>query len=79
MEDLKNRKDICQDRHFWTVFLVAPLFWLLLVMGLQLSPDPWWPIEHSLEFLTAVLVYPVVEELFFRGILQGWLKEKKLF
>ncbi|GIX46218.1 MAG: hypothetical protein KatS3mg131_0429 [Candidatus Tectimicrobiota bacterium] len=55
-------------------FLVALLagggFWLLLGLTTSLTPLPWCQVA-SWPFLSLVLWQPVVEEILFRGILQG--------
>ncbi len=46
--------------------------WLALPFLAVVQPLP-WPHIFSLSFLVAVLWQPTVEELLFRGCLQGWL------
>ena len=46
--------------------------WLVLPLLAVVQPLP-WPHIFSLSFLVAVLWQPTVEELLFRGCLQGWL------
>lgn len=50
----------------------GPLAWLALSAWLPLQPGAAaWPL------LMGVLLMPVVEELVFRGLLQGWLLERR--
>jgi membrane protease YdiL (CAAX protease family) len=46
--------------------------WLVLPFLAVVQPLPWLYV-FSLPFLVAVLWQPLVEELLFRGCLQGWL------
>lgn len=59
-----------------------PLFWMAVVGGALVALGIWlWiPVERPSAdspitwiVLSTVIVYPVVEELVFRGALQGWL------
>jgi len=64
------------DWQFWVAFLVAPVVWIVLTQLLH-SGDirlswPGWQV-----FATVVLVYPILEELAFRGALQGMLLETR--
>jgi membrane protease YdiL (CAAX protease family) len=54
--------------------LAAPLFWVALLAMDGRSPDVSWPLRSPLQFLMATLVYPVLEELAFRGFVQGALR-----
>ena len=61
-----------QDLRLWLAVLAAPLAWLLLWL-LGLPVDREFPAIASL--LRAALVYPVLEELVFRGGIQMLLRE----
>lgn len=59
-----------------------PLFWLALAAGAVVAAGigHWVPVEAfpaispiAWPVIAMVLVYPVLEELAFRGLLQGWL------
>ncbi|MGA7801275.1 MAG: JDVT-CTERM system glutamic-type intramembrane protease [Gammaproteobacteria bacterium] len=63
-----------RDLRFWLALGAAPLFWAALLAfvphePLQLS----WPLHAPLAFLLPALVYPIAEEIIFRGALQEWL------
>lgn len=60
-----------------------PLFWLAMAAGAVVAAGigRWLPVEEfpaispiAWPFIATVLVYPVLEELAFRGVLQGWLR-----
>jgi membrane protease YdiL (CAAX protease family) len=53
--------------------LAAPLFWTGLLLWEGTAPDLAWPAHAPGNFLKLALVFPVVEELAFRGFLQGAL------
>lgn len=58
------------DRWFYLILIVGPLVWLtLLLTGLATGFEQ--PAATVLVF--GVLVYPILEEIVFRGALQGWL------
>ena len=54
--------------------LAAPLFWVALLAMDGRSPDVSWPLRSPVQFLIVSLVYPVLEELAFRGFVQGALR-----
>jgi membrane protease YdiL (CAAX protease family) len=59
-----------QDSLFWLALAAGPACWLvqylLLQPGLQLD----WPLASPLAYLLPVLLYPVLEEIVFRGLIQ---------
>jgi len=50
----------------------GPVAWALLALWLPIT-DVGWPIARPVQFLALVVLYPVLEELVFRGLLQGTL------
>lgn len=63
-----------RDGQFWAAIAAAPFFWLILLWwNSPVALDMAWPFHAPLVFLLVVFVYPVVEELVFRGALQGIL------
>jgi membrane protease YdiL (CAAX protease family) len=58
------------DPLFVAAVAAALLYWLLLYLTAPVPPDPGWPLREPLRFLYPALLYPVVEELLFRGLLQ---------
>lgn len=51
--------------------MAAPVVWALLLFAVRPTPDLAWPLRAPARFLLLVLVYPVLEEIVFRGALQG--------
>lgn len=62
------------DRHFQLALLAGPFSWLLLWPWLAPAHvDPAWPLIHPQLLMLAVLIYPPLEEVVFRGWLQQTL------
>jgi membrane protease YdiL (CAAX protease family) len=60
-----------RDPLFWLALLAGPLCWLLLYLLVRPAPPRWtWPLDAPYGYLLPVLVYPVLEEIVFRGLLQ---------
>ena len=69
-------RGVLTDRHFhWAVFAALPV-WLAGYLWLAPATDATWPLRHPRDLLFLGLVYPVIEELLFRGLLQSWLLER---
>lgn len=62
-----------RDLSFWAALLAGPFVWGLLAFDQAAAPDLLWPLQSPQSLLLPVLVYPVLEEMAFRGWLQGWL------
>lgn len=62
-----------KEVHFWWAVLAAPALWIAGYVWLSPSTDWAWPLRHPRELLYAALLYPLIEELLFRGLLQGRL------
>jgi len=65
---------IRRDAQFGAAIAAAPFFWgFLLWLYSPVALDPAWPLRAPLTFLSLALLYPIVEELVFRGALQSTL------
>lgn len=62
---------LAQDREFWLALLAGPAFWVWRAGGIPELSVITWP-----QLLWLALVVPVMEELAFRGGLQGMLAER---
>lgn len=62
-----------RDARFWAALLAAPLLWAAGYVWLSPPTDWGWPLRHPRELLYFALLYPLIEELLFRGLLQGRL------
>jgi membrane protease YdiL (CAAX protease family) len=69
-----NRK-LWQDRLFLLAVLAGPAAWLILYLLLQPEPQWDWPLAAPLQYLLPVMVYPVLEEIVFRGLVQELVQE----
>lgn len=61
-----------RDPRFLAALAAGPAAWTLLALWLPIG-DPAWPAARPVQFLALVVLYPVLEELVFRGLLQGAL------
>ena len=61
-----------RDGLFFLAAAAGVAFWALLWLLLPVQPMPWRHVG-SWHFLSLVVVQPGLEEVVFRGILQGWL------
>lgn len=67
---------IKQQPHFWrdalfhAALAAALLYWLVLYLVFAQPWDPGWPLREPARFVYPALLYPVVEELIFRGLVQ---------
>ncbi|MEM7255878.1 MAG: JDVT-CTERM system glutamic-type intramembrane protease [Pseudomonadota bacterium] len=74
-ELLRALRRVVLDRHYQIALLLGPLVWLLLSVWLTAANrGVTWQLVAMV-----VLVYPILEELAFRGLLQAWLIEKPAF
>ena len=58
--------------------MVAPLCWAALMgWGNAATFDLSWPWREPLRFIMPALIYPVLEEMVFRGGVQPWLQQTR--
>jgi len=69
--DVKHLK----DNRFLLAVLLGPIVWALLWGVVPGSNGA----ATAMLFVNMVLIYPLLEELAFRGFLQGWLLEQEFF
>jgi len=59
---------------FGLALLAAPVCCILSTWIFHSFPaDPWWLLRDGSAFGMLILFYPIVEELAFRGVIQGYL------
>jgi len=59
-----------RDSLFFGALGAGILFWLILFAVTRPAPDLTWPLHDPMRFIYPALLYPVLEELVFRGLLQ---------
>mgnify|MGYP001820986360 CR=1 FL=1 len=64
-----------QDPLFWLALAAGPLCWLVIYLLFRAQPQWGWPLTAPLQFLLPALIYPVLEEIVFRGLLQERVRE----
>jgi len=64
---------ILRDWQFYLCVSLGPLGWLLLTLYLPLRED--WTLSSitGLTLFLSVALYPILEEVVFRGLIQDWL------
>lgn len=67
---------LSKDFPFLMALLAGPVCWLVLYILLAPEPAWGWPLHHPDLFLMPALVYPVLEEIAFRGLLQELVRER---
>lgn len=70
-------RKLTTDPLFWLAQSLAVLFWLYLYLTGSPSNSLQWLEDNWLLFLQLALFYPVLEEIVFRGLLQGRLWESR--
>ncbi len=55
---------------------LAPIAWAVLYWYQQPRLQLSWPLVAPWRYFVLALIYPVVEEMVFRGGVQGWLRER---
>ena len=71
-------QQLSHDRVYLTAILLAPFFWFSLYYSGTAITGPDWLVRNPLLFLQVALLYPIVEELVFRGLLQERLWQTRL-
>ena len=59
-----------KDQQFQLAILAAPVFWLGLWLVAAPEINLLWPLDKPWVFLSFALLYPVMEEVVFRGLIQ---------
>ena len=64
-----------QDPLFRLALLAGPMVWIILYLILRPEPQWGWPLASPLQYLLPVVVYPVLEEIVFRGLVQELVRD----
>lgn len=65
-----------KDPLFMAAISAALLYWGILYLLTQPTPDPGWPLREPLRFIYPALLYPVIEEIVFRGYIQELARQR---
>lgn len=63
-------KFLLRDKTFWAALAAGGLFWFALAIGWKPANFHLWFLSQPLLFLLPALIYPVLEEMAFRGLIQ---------
>ncbi len=67
---IKQQPQFWRDPLFHAALGAALAYWLALYLLTRPSPDFTWPLRQPWRFLYPALLYPLIEELLFRGLVQ---------
>ena len=62
-----------RDRLFWLALSAGPLYWLTHSLLIQPPANLSWPMRQPGTFILLILIYPVLEEIVFRQLMQHQL------
>jgi hypothetical protein len=65
-----------KDKEFGAAMLAAPFVWTGFYVWFRPALNLAWPLSNPGAFAWLALVYPVLEEIVFRGGLQSWLLKR---
>jgi hypothetical protein len=63
-----------RDPVLWAALAAPVLFWAGLYLLTRPGLNPGWPLDGPWAFVRVALIYPLTEEIVFRGAIQGWLQ-----
>ena len=69
-------RGLLKDPFFLAALAAGPLCWLVIYFLLQPEPRWTWPLTAPVPYLLGALLYPVLEEIVFRGLLQEFVRER---
>ena len=65
-----------RDKYYWAALVAALFFWSGLYAWVGADANYQWPLNEPLMFLKFALLYPVFEEIVFRGLVQDSLAKQ---
>jgi membrane protease YdiL (CAAX protease family) len=65
--------ELAADRLLWLALAAGPACWIPWFYWVRPPFRPDWPASEPLFFVSVCLIYPVLEEIVFRGFVQEWL------
>jgi hypothetical protein len=73
------QKNIGRDPQLWLALAAGPVCWLMLWWWSAATAALTWPLHDPTRFLLPALVYPLLEEIVFRGGMQPLLLRQPFF
>ena len=70
---------LTRDPYFVGALLIGPLFWVIYSGLESVTLDKNWDSERTWLFVQVAFIYPVLEEVVFRGGLQGRILQPRLY
>ncbi len=67
---------LIKDPFIWRVTSLACLFWFVLSFYIPITRNLSWPLLTPLLFVMPVIIYPVLEEIVFRGAVMDFFRTK---
>jgi membrane protease YdiL (CAAX protease family) len=67
-----SRRRYWQDPLFYLALAAALVYWTILYAATQPQLDLGWPLREPRRFIYPALLYPLFEELIFRGFIQDF-------
>lgn len=64
------------DKQFYVLLLLGPVFWAVLFLFVPITQNLLWPFSAPGKFLLLTFLYPIVEEVVFRGLVQDFFSNK---
>lgn len=66
------------DPHLWWAVAAAPLVWVVGYFWFAPATDWAWPLHRLHDLIYLGVLYPLIEEILFRGALQGWMRKRSV-
>ncbi len=76
MEIWRTDSDFIFSKQFYGLLILGPVFWSVYYIYSSPSVDLSWPQHHGWLFLSLVVLYPVLEEIVFRGLVQEYWQRR---
>lgn len=67
----RTASEIARDRYFWAAVAAALPVWAAIYVGIRPNLDLVWPLRAPAVFAQVAVLYPVLEEIVFRGVIQS--------
>ena len=67
---------LLKDPVIWVVVIGSCVFWLILSFYFPIATNLQWPLITPVAFIIPVFIYPILEEIVFRGAVLEFLHKK---